>query len=261
MNRRIEVELKSGAGQGRRDQGRQRRRAMWALCVLAVLSVIVVVALAFMLDFDFSLRSFVRGALVIVPEHSGAIALIFAAVALVSQMLIMPSGSALMVVGGALLGAIPATLVYVLAQMLTTPAVYLMARAGYGRTADRAVPELLQHYLGARWKKTILIVPDEGIASTIALRLMPVFPSAVVCLLAAGLGIALRPLMIGTVLVCWVRPLFFASIGEAAHRAAVMSDPLDFLRGANFTPLLLIFVAALLVLAARAWLRLRTRAD
>jgi len=82
------------------------------------------------------------------------------------------------------------------------------------------------------------------ILATALLRLTPVIPSAGACLLAAMCRIGLRPFMIGTLLTCWIRPLFFASSGAAMSSVLIKDADIS---GLDVTPLILVFASVLIM--------------
>jgi len=87
------------------------------------------------------------------------------------------------------------------------------------------------------------------------LRLTPVIPSAAACLLAAGLAITLNKFILATIAVCWIRPLFFASIGGSLQALTELSMASSGV--AAFKPLLLLFIAAVVLLLVKVLLRIK----
>ena len=107
------------------------------------------------------------------------------------------------------------------------------------------------------WRNLLLTIRDEELLASVAIRLTPVIPSAVACLLAAGLGIGRNAFLLGTAISCWIRPLFFASVGASTQMLMELTDPAKILESVSFVPLIMAFVAASLLFALRVWLRLR----
>ena len=89
--------------------------------------------------------------------------------------------------------------------------------------------------------------------TTVVLRLTPVIPSAAACLLAAGLGVDLRKFLAATAAVCWIRPLFFASVGGSLQALSALPNALS--TSSVFGPLLLLAIAALLLLIVKLTMR------
>ncbi|CAN0333730.1 unnamed protein product, partial [Chrysoparadoxa australica] len=113
---------------------------------------------------------------------------------------------------GAIAGPISGVL-YTLAMITTAPLVYLTARA-HPREARRLVIRSLP---SGRSRKRLVgalrAVEHKPIIGTAMLRLMPIVPSALVCLLAAGIGVRLRDFMFGTILVGPLRPIAISTLG------------------------------------------------
>ena len=177
---------------------------------------------------------------------------LFALLSLVSQLLIVPSGSLLLMMGGFLLGALPAALIYALIQIITTgPVIWLGQRGGVARAEAQleAASPLLAHLADS--------LRAAPFSLSLVLRLTPVIPSAVGCLLSVLFGIPRTTFILVTALVCWVRPLFFASIGAALPTLQRLSDPADVLDPTDLWPLLLVFIGALGLLLSRVWVNKR----
>jgi len=99
------------------------------------------------------------------------------------------------------------------------------------------------------------LVREEGFFATVVIRLTPVIPSAAACLLAAGLNIGLIRFIPATIAVCWIRPLFFASVGGSLQALSGISEAAS--ASAALKPLLLLFIAAFVVFLSRLYLRRR----
>lgn len=232
-------------------------RRRWALSALSILAFVSALGIVLMI----ASGSLNAGELIVNLVHQargsyGWVLLIFIVLSILSQLLILPNGSLLLIVGGFVLGAPVATTVYALAQMVMAPLVYSMARTGYGDYADEKFDSTLKH-VPESWRNLLLTMRDEELLASVAIRLTPVIPSAVACLLAAGLGIGRKAFLLGTAFSCWIRPLFFASIGASTQMLMELTDPAKILENVSFIPLIMAFVAASLLFALRVWLQLR----
>ncbi len=143
-------------------------------------------------------------------QQSSTLALIvFAAVTLVSQLIVMPSGFLLLLLGGFMLGAWPATLIYSIIQVLTVFPVRWLAHRNQ-------LPSGVVNFAHKQTTRFQVInsLNARPLVVGMILRLTPVIPSAVACLLSVWLKLSLGVFISATVLVCWVRPLIFSTIGE-----------------------------------------------
>jgi len=143
-------------------------------------------------------------------QRSGAITLfVFAAIALASQLIVMPSGFILLLLGGFVLGAWQATLIYSVIQVLTLFPVRWLAQRNQlpGSVVAFAQKQSMRF-------RIVNAVNSKPLLVGIILRLTPVIPSAVACLLSVWLKLTLPVFLLATVMVCWVRPLIFSTIGE-----------------------------------------------
>lgn len=174
--------------------------------------------------------------------------LAYSGICIVSQLLVVPSGSLILIAAGFIFTPLVATAIFSLAQVLCSWPVY-----SAGEAISKRFPERFSQYTArlkpdSDWPKR---VQREGFFASIVLRLTPVIPSAAACLLAAGFGIRRRHFIPATVVVCWIRPLFFASIGGSLQ--ALSSAP-DALSSAATGPLLLLFFASVLLLLVKYYL-------
>ena len=181
----------------------------------------------------------------------------FLLAAFILQLFILPTGTIAMLTGGFLFGAPLAAALYYGAQIMAAPVVFGAVRLGFGSFADSRLDGLVKRYLPDRFSSILEIARSEGLLAAISLRLAPVITSPVVPILAAASGIKLSALLAGTVLVGWVRPLFWASVGATAHSLAEVTSSSDFLAKVNLTPLLLAFAAAGAIFVARLALKMR----
>lgn len=174
--------------------------------------------------------------------------------ALVSQLLVIPSGSALMLLGGFLLGAPVATFIFSLVQLLTTVLlVGLGSRSGVKSLANSL----------SRWSKlvenTLSTLNRVPLTLGVTLRLFPVLPSAVACLLSVGFAIPLRTFLLATALVGWIRPLLFASAGALVPSVMDIEASRADIVISVMWPALLLFCSGLILLLFRIWLTRQSR--
>ena len=179
---------------------------------------------------------------------------IFAVWALLANCLILPAGSLSVMAAGALFGTVVPALVWFTAQLLTTP---FLHRAGFGNRAE--IDRMVRRYLGARASALLADATREGVWTTILLRLTPVLPSAPTALIAAWAGVDRRSFLLGTVLVGWLRPLYFASLGAAAGSLARIDGSVAAPSLQTALPLALPFACAALLLAVRLYVRRASR--
>lgn len=143
-----------------------------------------------------------------------------------SQVIILPSGTALLLATGALLGPISGV-IYAIAMTATAPLVYLTARA-HPREARRVVIRSLP---AGRWRKrlmaTLRSMQKHPVLGTAILRLMPVIPSAVTCLSAGALGVPLRGFLLGSVLTGPIRPVVISTLGYTAGAALTGAEAMS----------------------------------
>lgn len=189
-------------------------------------------------------------------QNQGTLMLLYAGICLVTQLIVIPSGSMILIVSGFIFGPVLAAGLFSIAQVLALWPVY--AIAAWSLRTDKA------GFL-KRFQQRLLSMPvvkalkREGIALGMVLRLTPIIPSAAASCLAAGLNIPLRAFFIATLLVCWVRPLFFASIGGALQEVSSLQSTLGGQSSFSVWPIVLVFVAAVIVLVTRLWLARQQR--
>ena len=187
------------------------------------------------------------------PQQQGATWLVgFAVMSLFLQLLIVPSGSLLLIGAGFIFGVLPSVAVYTLMQCIATWPVYRLCHYSLQRNRWS-----MQDRVNSWLEKSGVtrVTGSEPVISGMALRLTPVLPSAAASSIAALSGIPLGMFILATVLAGWVRPLFFASIGGAAGELSGFAAALtgEF----RVAPLVLVFLAILLLLAVRLWLKHR----
>ncbi len=190
-----------------------------------------------------------------IGEHSGLLLALFFALAVLTQLLVVPSGSLMLVAAGFVFGAPSAALVYAVAQALTAWPVYTIA----SRALRRGESTLWSSHVDSAAIRPLLTsiesLRQDSFLATVTLRLTPVVPSAVACVLAATLGLRARSFLLGTLASCWVRPLFFASAGAGLRSAGQLSEKGYVFSLTDVMPLLLLFVAALSTLVIRRLLK------
>lgn len=175
---------------------------------------------------------------------------VYCCICIVSQLLVVPSGSLILIAAGFIFSPLLATVIFSLAQVLCSWPVYRIGELVSSRYPDRFKAISQRFKVAPDWEQA---VQKEGFIATIVLRLTPVIPSAAACLLAAGFGIALRRFIPGTVAVCWIRPLFFASIGGSLQSLSALPDAVS--ANGVFGPLLLLAVASIVLLLAKLYTR------
>jgi uncharacterized membrane protein YdjX (TVP38/TMEM64 family) len=193
----------------------------------------------------------------IVGRNRNAALALYALGALLLQLFILPAGTLVTLAGGFLFGAPLAAGLYYAAQLTAAPIVYGAARAGFGRYADRTMDSIARRISPERYVALLGMLRKEGVVAVIALRLAPVLTSAMVPLIAATAGIGLARLMLGSLLISWVKPTFTASIGAAARSLAELSEPGPLIDRVSFAPIAAASLAALVLLGVRLMLRAR----
>jgi uncharacterized membrane protein YdjX (TVP38/TMEM64 family) len=183
----------------------------------------------------------------------------FFTVAIVTQLLVIPSGSVLLVTAGFVFGAPLAAGSYALAQMITAWPVFTIARRAIRRRDRSLWVNHLEHSQVQPFLRSIDALRHDSFFTTIALRLTPVVPSAVACALAAVLDLTARGFLFGTLASCWIRPLFFASAGASLRSAGQLSAEGYEFSIVDTIPLLILFAAAVLILVSRLVLHRKTR--
>lgn len=173
---------------------------------------------------------------------------VYGVICIVSQLLVVPSGSLILIAAGFIFTPLVATAIFSVAQILCSWPVYMAGEVISKRFPDRFPQYAARLKVKSDWTK---LVQREGLLASIVLRLTPVIPSAAACLLAAGFSIKFRHFIQATIAVCWIRPLFFASIGGSL---LVLTSAPDALAAAATGPLLLLFVASILLLLVKYYL-------
>lgn len=178
----------------------------------------------------------------------------YALLCLVSQLLIVPSGSLILIAAGFIFSPLAAAAIFSIAQILCSWPVYGLGAFVSDKFPKRFDALTRRFNFPPDWQH---VLHQEGFLATVVLRLTPVIPSAAACLLASGLGIRLRQFILATIVVCWIRPLFFASIGGSLQALSALSDAAAGV--ATLWPLLFLFIAAVALFLVTFLLRLKQR--
>ena len=179
---------------------------------------------------------------------------LFALWSFATLLLVIPGGTISLFAAGFLFGWAPAAAVYV---AMILPATLILDGIGRRQLGARLATYLACH-LPARLALAPAVLRAEGLSTVIALRMAPVVPNAVMCLLVASLGISRRDLILGTLAAAWVRPVLVAGAGSMMRSASDLLEP----GAVDFRLLLALLIAALALLVWRIISRLqRLRAD
>ncbi len=179
---------------------------------------------------------------------------VYALVCIFSQLLIVPSGSLILMAAGFIFSPIIAAGIFSVAQVLCSWPVYRLGTIVSRRFPDRFKQLTQKFKLPGDWHD---VVQKEGFYATVVLRLTPVIPSAAACLIASGLGIRLWRFIPATMVVCWIRPLFFASLGGSLQTLAGLPNAINGI--ATLQPLILAFFAAVALLLVKIILHYKSR--
>lgn len=150
-----------------------------------------------------------------VPGTAIALAGAFALVFFLSQLVAIPSGTVLLILSGTLLGWWMG-IVFHIAMLAAAVPVFLVARSHPQQAlglAERWLPERFWH---AHARGLLAGCQHHAALTTMALRLLPVVPSAGCSLVVAAMGGRFAGFMTGTLLAGWVRPVAFATLGQLA---------------------------------------------
>lgn len=229
----------------------------WFIVLWPVLFIVASVAGSLWLIF-FGGLEFVQTQLTVLNDHVQGAAnkplwlVMYAVLCLISQLLVIPSGSLMLIAAGFIFSPLLAAAIFSVAQVLCSWPVYKLGEVANSRFPNRFKLFSERFKFPQDWQH---VVNQEGYLSTVVLRLTPVIPSAAACLIAATLGIGLRKFIPATIAVCWIRPLFFASVGGSLQALTGLADAAAGLT--TFKPLLLLFVASVLLLLVKIVLRLK----
>jgi len=195
------------------DEGRKPAGplARWRLpLVLAVMAGCYLAALVW----SEPLKAAIDG-LLAMPGTAIALTGAFALVFFLSQLVAIPSGTVLLILSGTLLGWWMG-LVFHIAMMAAAVPVFLAARAHPQQALHLAERWLPKRFWQAHARGLLAGCQHHAALSTMALRLLPIVPSAGCTLVVAALGGRLAGFMTGTLLAGWVRPVAFATLGQLA---------------------------------------------
>jgi len=174
----------------------------------------------------------------------------FLILVLISQLLVVPSGSILLIGGGFLLGTIPAALIYTALLPITG---VIAAEIAASSSLTKWVESLL--YKSNKASRIARLLKHEPFTLSAVLRLTPVIPAAIAAIVATTLKVSHTTFIFATLCVGWIRPLFFASIGGAAQSMTQLNpDSIDTTEK-SILPILLLALSAILNLLVRCWLR------
>ena len=173
----------------------------------------------------------------------------------VIQLLALPGGTVAVLSGGFLFGAPAAASVYYLTQVAAAPVVFLVVSRSLGSSSTRFLPESMRRRLPRSLLLAVDRAKDEAVLSVIVFRLAPVLTSTFVPALSALLGLPLRAVIAGSLLVSWIKPSITASLGAAARSLTEAADPGSALAQAGLAPFAMLFAASVALLAMRVWLR------
>jgi len=174
----------------------------------------------------------------------------FVLLVLISQLLIIPSGSILMIGGGFLLGSLAAAVIYTALLPITGIIIGQIA-------ASSSLKKWVEKFLYRHNRATTMVdlLKHEPFTLSAVLRLTPVIPAAIAAIVASTLQIKHKTFILATLCVGWVRPLFFASIGGAAQSLKQISSGSSSANEQGILPLLLLALTAIVNLLIRCWLR------
>jgi uncharacterized membrane protein YdjX (TVP38/TMEM64 family) len=237
-----------------KQPGQKSRVALWALAALLGLSIVVTGAI---LAAGGGAAVVVSGreALAYLAERPVLMVAIFAVWSVICVSLIVPVGTISVIVGGILFGAFLPAVLWAVAQLVTAPVIYHLTRSSIG--ADAGVG-LVERWLGRRSAEIVDLARVDGFFTVIVLRLLPIIPSAPTCMIAAALGIQLKHLMLATLAVGWVRPLYYASLGVTIGSLTKLEDAGGVLSMAVATQLLLVLAGGAALWLLRHLVRART---
>lgn len=155
----------------------------------------------------------------------------------------LPGATIVTLTGGFLFGVFPGVIYNVGGATVGAALVFLAARAGFG--ADLATR--LEARGGAAARMQVALQENQWSALLI-LRLLPILPFFLVNLIAASVGVRLRPFVLTTMLGIIPASLVFTSIGAGLGDVLAAGEVPDL--GIIFTPPILLPLLGLAALAA-----------
>lgn len=242
--------LSSTPQKGRR-LGPKQHLALAALLVLGLISVLLVVWLGLLGGTELFAES--SSASIAASSRNWQL-VAFILIASVSLWLVIPSGSLLLIGAGFVFGAATATGLYYLLHCIFCWPVYQLARQGLVGSSAEGTTTPLEKYVPAHWVPTLVNLQNEPLLASLALRLIPVIPNAIACVTAPLLGIGFKPFFIATIVSCWVRPLFYASIGAGISELSELRNPEALVSQVDSLPMIGLGLSALALLLARLFI-------
>jgi uncharacterized membrane protein YdjX (TVP38/TMEM64 family) len=244
--------------------GRKSRVALWALAALLGMSIVVTCAIL-AAGGGAAVVVNAREALAYLAERPALMLAIFSVWSVICVILIVPIGTISVIVGGILFGAFLPALLWAVAQLVTAPVIYHLTLRSLGSDVDStpgAAPgagvRLVERWLGRRTAEIVDLARVDGIFTVIVLRLLPIIPSAPTCMISAALGIRLKHLVLGTLAVGWMRPLYYASLGVTIGSLTKLEDAGGVLGIAVVSQLLLMLAGVAVLWFVRHLVRART---
>ena len=243
---------------------KRSRLALWLLVGLLAASAMVTVAI-FAAGGSTGVVMHGRDAVGYLAQRPLLMFAMFSIWSLICVILIIPAGTISVIVGGILFGAFLPAALWTAAQLITAPLIYHLTLRSFdtndnGPAAQSAGIRVVERWLGRRSAEIIDLARVDGLFTVIVLRLLPIVPSAPTCMISAALGIRLKHLMLGTMAVGWVRPLYYASLGVTIGSLTRLEDAGDVLSMAVASQFLLVVVGGAVLWGVRHVVRVRTAA-
>jgi uncharacterized membrane protein YdjX (TVP38/TMEM64 family) len=239
---------------GDSEPGGSERDGRFGVVLLSLIAVVAVTGLVWMTVGGGALwmTGQVRGIEAYVLAHRWSSLALFGVLTFLIQLAALPGGTIAVLSGGFLFGAPLAAGVYFLAQVCAAPVVYAAVRLGLGPNAGGLLSPALMKRLPTSLTRAMAFARQESVLAVIVFRLAPVLTSTFVPALSAVLGLPLRALIAGSLLVSWIKPSITASIGAAARSLTEVTDPKLALANAGIAPVLMVFAAAIALLVVRS---------
>lgn len=224
------------------------RLALGLLAALALLSMAAILAVV-LASGDGGAGTLLSGIAARLEAHRTTALALFVAWALAANLIVIPSGSATLVLAGFFAGPWLPAAVWWGAQIVTAPIVH---RIGGGSVDPAIVQRWLGHALPRGSQEALRNATGrEALFTSAMLRLTPLLPSAPAALVAAAVGIPATTFTLATVAVGWMRPLYFTSLGATLP---ALGDPTELLTWQTLLPLGGLFALSVAVVAIRVWL-------
>jgi len=246
--------------QVRMDAGAQKtlqKRGWLSLLLLAVLSVgaIIAMSLAFRAD---TFIGVLKGVLEWSAANPWQAAGLYFVWCFLCLCLVVPAGSLTMLAGGYVLGYLAAPVFFV-AMLAASFLVHLASgfpilERLHARAANKGGNAPVRRYIANFLQRT----QARPILLTAVLRLVPIFPSAVIAFLARQMGVNSRDQILGTLATGWIRPLAYAAVGASLPGVESFTSLDELLRHTNL-PVLIFSTVGLLALVL-VWLLLELKA-